>query len=497
MNNNINIITNKTQTQVKRLKWNILIAFVGIMAAVIIFLAVVIAQRSGDTMLKKTATLINLNTSQQVMNLDNYLEKIKTITSLFFSDEVYYQYDATSDEYDEFEKIQKETEIENRIQDLGVLENYADFAVVYANDRTVGWVSDATYKIFADGKIYSGIESRIDGDEGATGWFSDAADNHRNLFYAKRLNENSILFVSFYSREIESVFEVPKDMHDDMIVRLVDENSTVLYSNNKDEIGKELNENIYNLINANGDNMVLSKDYLVTSNKCDSNNWLVVCSIPNKIIMKEITEVKIFIYLISFGMLLLMISFGLILLNKVSNPMNQIVLGLADKAEHDLLTGLLNKMSFETAVSAVMEASTNKDVNAFVMLDMDNFKTVNDTLGHDMGDNILVRISGLIKARFGTKAVMGRLGGDEFAVFFHFTEADEGDVKRKIQSEIEILRNDFAMEFADETESCNLSLSAGIALAEYGEMDFNKMYKAADVALYKSKKNGKNRFTFY
>lgn len=495
--NNSKTSANKTEAQVQRLRWQLLMVFISIMVAVIIFLAVVIAQRSGNTMMNKTATLINANTSQQVMNVDSYLEKIKAVTSLFFSEDVYYQYDATSDKYDEFEKIQMEKEIENRIQDLGVLENYADFGVVYANDHTVGWVSGSTYKIFDDGNIYSGIESKISGNKGEAAWFSDDADNHKNIYYAKRLNENAILFVSFYSSEMENVFEVPKDMREYMIVRLVDENSNVLYSSDKEEIGKKLAECIYSLIDTGINSTILNDDYFVISNNCDSNNWSVVCSIPNKVFMKEINEIKVFIYIISFVMLLLVLTFGLALFNKVSNPMNQIVLSLADKAEHDLLTGMLNKISFENTVTAVMETGGSEDIHAFVMMDMDNFKTVNDTLGHDRGDDVLVRISAIMEAQFGKKAVLGRLGGDEFAVFFSFVKADTKNVKRKIQSEIELLRNKFAAEFADEIESCNLSLSAGIALSQYDEMDFEQMYKAADIALYKSKENGKNRFTFY
>lgn len=495
--NNSKTSANKTEAQVQRLRWQLLMVFISIMVAVIIFLAVVIAQRSGNTMMKKTATLISANTSQQVMNVDNYLGRIKAVTSLFFSEDIYYQYDASSDKYDEFEKIQMEKEIENRIQDLGVLENYADFAIVYSNNHTVGWVSDATYKIFKDGNIYSGIESKTSEYKSEAAWFSDDADNHKNLYYAKRLNENAILFVSFYSSELENIFEVPQDMREYMAVRLVDENSNVLYSSDRDEIGKKLDESRYNLVGSGARSTFMNNEYFITADRSDSNDWLVVCSIPNKVIMKEINEIKIFIYIISLVMLLLVIIFGMALINKVSNPVNQMVLSLAEKAEHDLLTGMLNKISFNNTVTAITEAGNNEDINAFVMMDMDNFKMVNDTLGHDAGDNVLVRISELIKTQFGKKAVLGRLGGDEFAMFFNFTEADEKNVRKKIQTELELLRNKFALEFADEMESCNVSLSAGIVLSKCGKMDFDQMYKAADIALYKSKENGKNRFTFY
>lgn len=80
MNNKAKKTTDKTKLQVMRLKWQIIIVFAGVMVAVTILLAVIIAQRAGETMQMKTASLISNNTSQQVMNVDNYLQKIKTAT---------------------------------------------------------------------------------------------------------------------------------------------------------------------------------------------------------------------------------------------------------------------------------------------------------------------------------------------------------------------------------------------------------------------------------
>lgn len=494
--NNSKISTNKTKKQITYFRWRLVFVFISIMVAVIIFLAVVIAQGSGNRMIKRTANLIKSNTSQQVMNVDNYLSRIKNVTTLFFSEDKYYKYDATSDEYDEFEKIQMEKQIEDRIQDLGVLENYADFGVVYENDHTVGWISDSTYKIFDDGEIYNGIANKIAGSKNDAAWFSDDADNHKDIFYAKRLNENAILFVSFYSNEMANVFEVPEDMGEYMVVRLVDEDSNVLYSSDKNEIGKKLANYIAVIIDNKSNTMVLDKDYFVTSNKCDSNNWSVICSIPNDVFMKEVNDIKVFTYIISCSMLFFVVALGVTLLNKVSTPMNQIVLNLADRAEHDLLTGMLNKITFENGVKAVMETKT-EDIQAFVMLDMDNFKRVNDTLGHDVGDNVLIRIAKVINNQFGNNAMLGRLGGDEFAMFFDFSTDKVADVEKKLSYELELLHNNFAHEFEQEAKSCGLSLSGGVVISDCNKMDFEQMYKAADIALYQSKKKGKNCITFY
>lgn len=486
----------KTKLQIQHFTGRIVFAFIAIMVMVTMLMAVMISRRSGETMQQKTAALISNTTYQQAMNVDNYLQKIKTTASLFFSDESYYMYDATATGYDEFERIQTEKAIENRIQDLGVLENYEDFAVVYSNDHTVGWVSDSTYTIFADGNLYKGLSSKITDDATESGWFSDPSDNHRNLYYVKRLNPNAILFVSFYSHEIESVFEVPKDMAEDMTVRLVDENSVVLYSTNKSEVGNALDENIRSMIGDNNNTTILNNEYLVTSNQCSSSDWSVVCSIPKDVIMKEIYEIKNFTYFIAIAAFLLMVILGLAVLKTVSNPVAQIIANLADKAEHDQLTGLLNKISFENIVSAIMSRGNPKDYDVFAMLDMDNFKSVNDTFGHDAGDKVLERFSRLMKTHVGADALIGRVGGDEFAVFYRFTDTDEAHIREVVKATMDKVSESFKAEFEEEAKSCDLSLSGGIIITKQGEMTFDVIYKQADKALYKSKKSGKNRVTY-
>jgi diguanylate cyclase (GGDEF)-like protein len=167
------------------------------------------------------------------------------------------------------------------------------------------------------------------------------------------------------------------------------------------------------------------------------------------------------------------------------------------KADYDQLTGVLNKMSFKDMVLAVLAKNTKGATDVFVMMDMDNFKSVNDTLGHDAGDAVLVRFSDILKRVFGTTFMVGRLGGDEFAVYTRIEKSDVDSAKLKLRADMQLLKDEFSTEFKSENESCNLSLSAGVTVVESGSMSFDELYKASDNILYSSKRSGKNRYSFY
>ena len=122
----------------------------------------------------------------------------------------------------------------------------------------------------------------------------------------------------------------------------------------------------------------------------------------------------------------------------------------------------------------------------------DNFKTINDRLGHPIGDQVLIRFSKLLGELFRKNDVIGRLGGDEFAVFIPgvlSAQALEDKVKELNHRAI----------FSYETESgeeIKTSASIGIVISGFGD-SYETLYKKADEALYRSKEKGKSTYTFY
>jgi diguanylate cyclase (GGDEF)-like protein len=130
-----------------------------------------------------------------------------------------------------------------------------------------------------------------------------------------------------------------------------------------------------------------------------------------------------------------------------------------------------------------------------ILLDVDNFKGVNDTLGHAYGDEVLAKIGGSLRAIFSTEDYVGRIGGDEFCVFVN-TEAPENmDYTDFIRTKCEMISAAFREHYTGADGTYKISGSIGCAFFVKDGEDFQALYHAADQALYASKHRGKDTYT--
>lgn len=165
-------------------------------------------------------------------------------------------------------------------------------------------------------------------------------------------------------------------------------------------------------------------------------------------------------------------------------------LGLRERAERDQLTGVYNRVTFETLLENELENMKNEI--ALVVLDIDDFKWINDSFGHVYGDNVLKKITALLKVIIGNFGTIGRLGGDEFAIFIPgFTTREE--VLKKVDQICKSMIDTVDFGKAEFSLSCSL----GVAFAPNDGKTFTEIYRAGDEAQYQAKKNGKNQWKIY
>lgn len=154
-----------------------------------------------------------------------------------------------------------------------------------------------------------------------------------------------------------------------------------------------------------------------------------------------------------------------------------------EKSEKDLLTGLYNR---GTGVNRIMNLIQRKVYGAFIIIDIDNFKCINDNYGHMSGDEVLQTISKTIRKCFDPEDIIFRMGGDEFAVY-SIGLVDVEECKMRFDRVYEILKRyetSFSMEYP-------LSISMGCSIFTDSVQDFNQLYKKSDECLYEAKKCGK------
>lgn len=165
---------------------------------------------------------------------------------------------------------------------------------------------------------------------------------------------------------------------------------------------------------------------------------------------------------------------------------------LKQKAELDSLTKLYNKEETRRRIEKNLEVDNKDRKSAMIIIDIDNFKGVNDNLGHQFGDMVLIDIAKKIKSLFTDEEIVGRLGGDEFVVFLT-DMVDEAMLYEKVESLTKKLRNTYY----GENKKYKVSTSIGVAYYPQHGRTFQQLYKFADIALYESKNNGKDCYTIY
>ena len=162
---------------------------------------------------------------------------------------------------------------------------------------------------------------------------------------------------------------------------------------------------------------------------------------------------------------------------------------LIRQADSDPLSGLLNRGAMERNIKAFLTGEGKGGVHALLMLDFDNFKAVNDTLGHAKGDQLLTSFANGMRRLFRSGDFLSRVGGDEYMIFIKSARND-----LIVQDKAEALRGEMVV--LSRKIGIPVSISVGIAVYHRDGDTFERLYKAADEALYRVKRNGKNAIAF-
>ncbi len=167
------------------------------------------------------------------------------------------------------------------------------------------------------------------------------------------------------------------------------------------------------------------------------------------------------------------------------------------QAFHDALTGLPNRHKLDDYLPGVLEsAKRNNFVVAVGMLDLDDFKMVNDTWGHQAGDVVLQNLAGRLRLRLRTGDLLARLGGDEFLIVFESTGQD--DARYQMESVLQRLHQAVDAPF-EVAPGCHVEIEMSLGLAVYplDATDSETLLRQADVALYRAKATKGNRSTWW
>ena len=154
----------------------------------------------------------------------------------------------------------------------------------------------------------------------------------------------------------------------------------------------------------------------------------------------------------------------------------------------DQLSGLLDKSAFERNICRSIR---EKRQGAFIIMDIDDFKSINDTYGHVYGDAVIRMVADCIRKAFPAPAVTGRFGGDEFVIYIS-EDTDRTDISGRVRTFQDLIRETVELP----GRNASVTVSIGIRILTDGDNDYTKILDSTDKALYLSKHLGKNRYSF-
>ena len=479
---------------IRRLQLSMIIGYAVIIIAVV-FIVTNLAVKKTDTALKNEVISMSSSLNVQMkLNMDSYISRMETIGTLAFGSADAYTYDATDPNNDEYGAINTEKAITEKLFSLCIMDNFCDYGIVYRNNRTVGKISNGTSSLMGDA-MYEELSSMITRQRTHDGWCAGYKGDLKRIYYVKRVHDNAVLVMSFYTSELEAVFDNPETLAD-MDIRLVDSNYDILYSSRGEETGKHLPSAIIERVEGKTSAAVMDNRYLVSVNAC-VDDWYIICSIPTRIILNEKNDMQYYIYMAGFVAALLAVLLATVLSLRMIRPVKRAVAALDNKANSDQLTGILNKLAFNGRASERLDSSLSIERHALILLDLDNFKGVNDTLGHAYGDKVLAKTGSILRAEFSTDDFLGRIGGDEFCVLVNSSPSDDTDYEDFIRAKCEALCNAYRNYYSGDDRSYKISASIGVSFFPEHGSTFEELYAASDKALYSAKKGGKDNYAFY
>lgn len=157
-------------------------------------------------------------------------------------------------------------------------------------------------------------------------------------------------------------------------------------------------------------------------------------------------------------------------------------------AQRDVLTEIYNRKTFNELVDKNISNLLNKiRYSAYMILDLDNFKEVNDKLGHSIGDKVLKDVADVLEDVFDDNGYVGRFGGDEFVVFI-YNQKSYADIEDKCNKTIDMIKN--------MNKKYTVSASIGVCFVTH-EKSYQELFVKADKALYQVKNSGKNNYQVF
>lgn len=221
----------------------------------------------------------------------------------------------------------------------------------------------------------------------------------------------------------------------------------------------------------------------------EENDWYFIMTVRESVLRRKLANFEQYGFQLTVKLVIIMVCVFFVIIANWLAEQRRTRKVLEDAARMDGLTGIYNRKAIEENIEGSIYSAGKNSSAALLVIDIDDFKKVNDQKGHLFGDYVLQECANRLKENFGSDGLIGRIGGDEFVVFLY-----DGTDMEKIEERINNLICNFNV-LTDEGERQKVFISVGIAHVGEEADSFRKLYKKADDALYRAKQSGKAKLS--
>ncbi|SFP52692.1 putative bifunctional diguanylate cyclase/phosphodiesterase [Hydrogenimonas thermophila] len=204
------------------------------------------------------------------------------------------------------------------------------------------------------------------------------------------------------------------------------------------------------------------------------------------------------LYATSITLIIVTVTFFLLIkikeaIESYDKELKESQMALCEKAMYDELTKLANRSLFkDKCISEIYRAKREDHLIAILFIDLDGFKTINDTFGHNIGDELLIQVANRISSQVRKTDTLARFGGDEFVLMLVNCKSETN-----VTHIAEKIKNSISKPFDLANEEVMVGCSIGISMYPNDGQDYDELLRNADIAMYKAKESGKNRVVFF
>ena len=477
--------------RIKRMSVWMIIGYAVIVIAAVLGITIFAVNQYDKLTKDKVSSMTSTLNVQLRLNLDSYLDRMEKTGTLAYSVDNAYSYDATDPSNDEYEAINTEKQISDDLYALCLMENFVDYGIVYSNNHTVGKVSNGTTKLFGD-SLYTDLTAMINSSLTHDGWSTGYHGDYDHIYYVKQMNDNAAFVISFYTAELDEVFDNPENLSD-MAVRLTDSSYNIIYSSVRDDIpGTSIPNEILDDIRGK-DMAVVSNENNISTINSTNGDWYIICSIPTSIILKEAADMRKYIYLAALAAAFIAVLAGAIFVRKMADPVGTVTAGLSDEISEDGYENILGSRFFRDKANNLISKSSDKQEFAVILADIDSFNSILSEFSRTVADSQIARMANLIREVFPDCECIGRTSDNSFAVLMKNNAATSEFFKSLIVSRgVDICDMFRKTEKSPDGNDFEITASVG---ASIGSGNYQDIYDKSYIALCTSKNNGKSRLT--